>query len=172
MVVVMKERATETEVEAVIAQLVEQGMDVHRSTGASRIVLGVVGGGKVDPDWRAAFLEFPDRFMVGIDDMQNWDEYDAVARNIRMGLLANLDKDVAEKVAWRNAAAWFAQHDQAHPITVILQEVELVEHRVARNLTKATDDDVTDFTFGVYSNDLKRLSKLHDDLPTRAPRCT
>src|SRR6187549_3323150 len=49
MVVVMKERASGTEVEAVIAQLVEFGMDVHRSTGASRIVLGVVGGGKVDP---------------------------------------------------------------------------------------------------------------------------
>ena len=49
MVVVMKERASDVEVEAVIAQLVENGMDVHRSTGASRIVLGVVGGGKVDP---------------------------------------------------------------------------------------------------------------------------
>src|SRR4029078_6500800 len=49
MVVVMKERASDAEVEAVIAQLVEQGMDVHRSTGASRVVLGVVGGGKVDP---------------------------------------------------------------------------------------------------------------------------
>ena len=59
MVVVMKERATDTEVESVIASLVEMGMDVHRSTGASRIVLGVVGGGKVDPrlieidGWRA-----------------------------------------------------------------------------------------------------------------------
>src|ERR671916_377739 len=49
MVVVMKEKASDTEVEAVIAQLVGLGMDVHRSTGASRIVLGVVGGGKVDP---------------------------------------------------------------------------------------------------------------------------
>src|SRR4029079_13985983 len=49
MVVVMKERASDAEVEAVISQLVEQGMDVHRSTGGSRIVLGVVGGGKVDP---------------------------------------------------------------------------------------------------------------------------
>ncbi|MEP6782800.1 MAG: 3-deoxy-7-phosphoheptulonate synthase, partial [Acidobacteriota bacterium] len=45
----MKERVSDTDVEAVIAQLVELGMDVHRSTGASRIVLGVVGGGKVDP---------------------------------------------------------------------------------------------------------------------------
>jgi 3-deoxy-7-phosphoheptulonate synthase len=49
MVVVMKERASDAQVAQVIAQLVELGMDVHRSTGASRIVLGVVGAGKVDP---------------------------------------------------------------------------------------------------------------------------
>ena len=48
MVVVMKERASEAQVEAVIAHLVELGMDVHRSSGAARIVLGVVGAGKVD----------------------------------------------------------------------------------------------------------------------------
>ena len=49
MVVVMKERASGDQVERVIAHLVELGMDVHRSTGASRVVLGVVGSGKVDP---------------------------------------------------------------------------------------------------------------------------
>jgi 3-deoxy-7-phosphoheptulonate synthase len=49
MVVVMKERVTDLEVEHVIAHLVELGMDVHRSSGASRVVLGVVGSGKVDP---------------------------------------------------------------------------------------------------------------------------
>jgi 3-deoxy-7-phosphoheptulonate synthase len=49
MVVVMRERASSDQVEQVIAHLVELGMDVHRSTGASRIVLGVVGSGKVDP---------------------------------------------------------------------------------------------------------------------------
>src|SRR5262245_3705648 len=49
MVVVMKERVSDGEVEAVISQLVELGMDVHRSTGAARVVLGVVGSGKVDP---------------------------------------------------------------------------------------------------------------------------
>ena len=48
MVVVMKERATEAEIDAVIARLVEFGMDVHRSSGATRTVLGVVGTGKVD----------------------------------------------------------------------------------------------------------------------------
>jgi 3-deoxy-7-phosphoheptulonate synthase len=49
MVVVMKERASDEQVEKVIAHLVELGMDVHRSTGAARVVLGVVGSGKVDP---------------------------------------------------------------------------------------------------------------------------
>ena len=48
MVVVMKERATEEQIDAVIARLVEFGMDVHRSSGATRTVLGVVGTGKVD----------------------------------------------------------------------------------------------------------------------------
>lgn len=48
MVVVMKERATEAQIDAVIARLIEFGMDVHRSSGATRTVLGVVGTGKVD----------------------------------------------------------------------------------------------------------------------------
>jgi 3-deoxy-7-phosphoheptulonate synthase len=50
MVVVMKERATEAQIDAVIARLVEFGMDVHRSSGASRTVLGVVGSGKVEKE--------------------------------------------------------------------------------------------------------------------------
>ena len=44
MVVVMKELATDTEVQGVIAQLTGMGFDVHRSTGALRTVLGAVGG--------------------------------------------------------------------------------------------------------------------------------
>jgi 3-deoxy-7-phosphoheptulonate synthase len=48
MVVVMKERATEAQIDAVIARLIELGMDVHRSSGAMRTVLGVVGAHKID----------------------------------------------------------------------------------------------------------------------------
>ncbi len=48
MVVVMEERATETEIEQVVARLVEMGMDVHRSTGVTRTVLGAVGQGTPD----------------------------------------------------------------------------------------------------------------------------
>jgi 3-deoxy-7-phosphoheptulonate synthase len=45
----MQERATEEQVDAVIARLIELGMDVHRSSGATRTVLGVVGANKIDP---------------------------------------------------------------------------------------------------------------------------
>src|ERR1700688_2775120 len=48
MVVVMEERATEEQIEQVVARLVEMGMDVHRSTGVTRTVLGAVGQGHPD----------------------------------------------------------------------------------------------------------------------------
>jgi 3-deoxy-7-phosphoheptulonate synthase len=43
MLIVMSPTATDPEVDAVIARLVEKGFDVHRSTGAERTVLGAVG---------------------------------------------------------------------------------------------------------------------------------
>jgi 3-deoxy-7-phosphoheptulonate synthase len=49
MVVVMQERASEAEIQAIIAQLMEMGFDVHRSSGVSRTVIGAVGNGIGDP---------------------------------------------------------------------------------------------------------------------------
>jgi 3-deoxy-7-phosphoheptulonate synthase len=46
MVVVMRERASDEQVQSVIAKLMEMGFDVHRSTGALRTVLGAVGGSR------------------------------------------------------------------------------------------------------------------------------
>ena len=46
MVVVMEERASEHQIQHIIATLVEKGFDVHRSTGALRTVLGAVGGNR------------------------------------------------------------------------------------------------------------------------------
>ena len=46
MVVVMEERASEDQIQHVIATLVERGFDVHRSTGALKTVLGAVGGNR------------------------------------------------------------------------------------------------------------------------------
>src|SRR6202158_2756242 len=56
MVVVMEARATEAQIELVVARLVEMGMDVHRSTGVTRTVLGAVGQGRPD----AALIELLD----------------------------------------------------------------------------------------------------------------
>jgi 3-deoxy-7-phosphoheptulonate synthase len=44
MLVVMQEGATEQQIDAVIERMVEQGFDVHRSTGVIHTVLGGVGG--------------------------------------------------------------------------------------------------------------------------------
>jgi 3-deoxy-7-phosphoheptulonate synthase len=49
MVVVMQERASEAQIQNVIEHLVDMGFDVHRSTGASRTVIGAVGNGHGDP---------------------------------------------------------------------------------------------------------------------------
>ena len=46
MVVVMQERASEDQIQHVIATLVERNFDVHRSTGALKTVLGAVGGNR------------------------------------------------------------------------------------------------------------------------------
>ena len=43
MLIVMNPNAADTDVDAVIARLVEKGFDVHRSTGAERTILGAVG---------------------------------------------------------------------------------------------------------------------------------
>ncbi len=48
MVVVMQEGASETQIQQVVQKLVQLGFDIHRSTGVSRTVLGVVGGKTID----------------------------------------------------------------------------------------------------------------------------
>jgi len=64
--------------------------------------------GKVDPGWRAAFLEFPDRFMVGTDTFtpERW-FYVVEHANWSRAWLADLPRDVAENIAWRNGERLF-----------------------------------------------------------------
>jgi predicted TIM-barrel fold metal-dependent hydrolase len=64
--------------------------------------------GRVAPDWRAAFLEFPDRFMVGTDTFtpERWHyvtEHAAWSRT----WLADLPQEVAQNIAWRNGDRLF-----------------------------------------------------------------
>jgi 3-deoxy-7-phosphoheptulonate synthase len=57
MVVVMAEGASEEQIQNVVAHLVEQGFDVHRSTGAQRTVLGAVGSGRNRDEQLLAVLD-------------------------------------------------------------------------------------------------------------------
>ncbi len=60
MVIVMKELANDEQIQRVIAQLVEMGFDVHRSTGALRTVIGAVGGNR----------QFDPRLLEVLDGVQ------------------------------------------------------------------------------------------------------
>jgi hypothetical protein len=65
--------------------------------------------GKVEPAWRALFLDFPDRFLVGTDTFtpERW-HYIVEHAEWSRGWLADLPKGVAEKIGWRNGETLFA----------------------------------------------------------------
>ena len=65
-------------------------------------------GGKVNPEWRAAFMEFPDRFMVGTDTYtpERW-HYIIEHANWSRAWLADLPPAIAEKLAYKNGEAIF-----------------------------------------------------------------
>jgi hypothetical protein len=64
--------------------------------------------GKVDPAWRAAFMEFPDRFLVGTDTFtpERW-HFIVEHANWSRQWLADLPPDVAERIAYKNGDALF-----------------------------------------------------------------
>lgn len=67
------------------------------------------GDGKVDPGWRQAFLEFPDRFLVGTDTFtpERW-YYIAEHADWSRAWLADLPREIAERIGWRNGETLFA----------------------------------------------------------------
>ena len=79
MVVVMRERASDAQVQSVIAKLTEMGFDVHRSTGALRTVLGAVGGSR---QFDTALLEVLD----GVQEVHRITEpYKLASRTLQAG---------------------------------------------------------------------------------------
>lgn len=66
------------------------------------------GDGTLCPEWRALILKYPGRFVIGSDTWvnQRWSAYDEIMRGYRTWL-ADLPPDVAQRVAWGNAAALF-----------------------------------------------------------------
>lgn len=65
-------------------------------------------GGRVGPEWRAVFIEFPDRFMVGTDSFtpERW-PYVVEHAGWSRAWLKELPADVAERIAYRNGETVF-----------------------------------------------------------------
>ena len=61
-------------------------------------------GSKVDPAWREAFNEFPDRFVIGTDTFtpERW-HYIGSHADYSRGWLADLPEPLAANIGWRNA---------------------------------------------------------------------
>jgi hypothetical protein len=69
----------------------------------------MASGGKLDPAWRALFLRHPDRILVGTDTWvtSRWDALPGYLEEMRVWL-RQLPREVAEKIAFRNAERLFA----------------------------------------------------------------
>jgi len=63
---------------------------------------------KVNREWRALFADYPDRFLVGSDTWTNerWSGYGAIIDGYRRWL-ADLPRETATKLRWRNGARTF-----------------------------------------------------------------
>jgi hypothetical protein len=72
---------------------------------------GIVdGSGQLTPEWRRLFETYPDRFLLGSDTWVNgrWEQYPQTMAGYRQWL-AQLSRDIAEKIAFRNGERIFAR---------------------------------------------------------------
>lgn len=65
-------------------------------------------GGKLCPEWRALFLKYPTRFLIGSDTWinQRWLQYDELMQGYRRWL-GDLPPELARQLAWDNGARLF-----------------------------------------------------------------
>lgn len=68
----------------------------------------IAPGGELDEAWEWLFMEYPDRFLVGVDTYRTgrWGDYSEVASQIRHWL-GQLPESVAEAIAYGNAKRLF-----------------------------------------------------------------
>ncbi len=64
----------------------------------------------LDPQWLEIFFDFQDRLMIGSDTWVNsqWDSYSEIIESNRLWL-SKLPREVAEKIAYKNAERYFGR---------------------------------------------------------------
>jgi len=88
-----------------VERLLERSPDLWVELALRR---DVAPGGTLAPDWRALFMRFPDRFLVGTDTWvtSRWAEVEDEAAFTRRWLL-QLPREVREKIAFGNGQRLF-----------------------------------------------------------------
>ena len=68
----------------------------------------VAPGGTLDPEWQAVFVKYPGRFLVGTDTWvtSRWEIIRDYHRDVQRWL-AQLPREVAEAIAWKNGERLF-----------------------------------------------------------------
>ncbi len=111
----------------------------------------VAPGDTLDPEWKALFLKYPDRFLYGSDTWipPRWEEVGSLTQQAR-GWLAQLPPEVAENIAWRNAERIFGQVEGEIAET----RSRALNHGSTRRSTKGhvTDTESAEFApvFGAF----------------------
>ena len=92
----------------VIGPLLERYPKLYADT--SHREYEILGDGDIEPRWRDLIMRYPDRFMVGSDTWVNsqWESYEALIKMNRRWL-SQFPREVAEKIAYRNAEALFGK---------------------------------------------------------------
>jgi predicted TIM-barrel fold metal-dependent hydrolase len=78
----------------------------YQGTGVVEGIMYVVyfSRAALDPEWQKVIEEFPDRFVLGSDiNTGRFDNYDTVMDTYRDVILKGVKKEVAEKIAFKNA---------------------------------------------------------------------
>lgn len=69
-------------------------------------------GVSLSAEWKKVFEEFPDHFVIGSDiNTGRFDNYDNVMENFRTVVFQGVRKDVAEKIAFKNAWKLMSRED-------------------------------------------------------------
>ncbi len=90
-----------------VYELMSEFPDLYADTSLREYaILG--GGDGLDPEWKKIIFDFQDRLMIGSDTWINaqWDNYSSIMSSNRQWL-SKLPKDVAEKIAYKNAGRIF-----------------------------------------------------------------
>ena len=90
--------------------VVQELMDKYTNlwVGVSFRAGDIAPGGKIDPAWRALFVRHQNRFVYGTDTYipERWSNYSDLVAEHR-AWLRQLPREVAEKIAYRNAVRLF-----------------------------------------------------------------